>query len=265
MTARLSTASGVRAHTLAAMLLGSLSLVGCVDTHGALEEFTGRVVDASEAVPIDAPPLDVLPDVTGQFLLGLSPAFAPEAVVRFIVDAELTMNDDDETGTLTMSLQPITVPEDPEDPPGGNPIGPPLIADGVVEGTDAGGVPIIVGANGLFQAAIGGEVDGDANPASGSDLVFTAIMYGQLRTEDIWCGAVDGQVTQPAMLPIDGSTFGAIRIVPGTIGDDNLPAVTITCPAGPSGDAGVDGGPDDAGVGDAPPADAPAPPADGGV
>lgn len=233
MTARLSTASGVRAHTLAAMFLGSLALVGCVDTGGALQDFTGRVVDASEEVPIDAPPLDELPDVTGQFLLGLSPSFAPEAVVRFIVDAELTMNDDDETGTLTLSLQPITVPEDPGDPPGGNPIGPPLIADGVVEGTDAGGVPIIVGANGLFEAAIGGEVDGDANPASGSDLVFTAIMHGQLRTEDVWCGAVDGQVTQPAMLPIDGSTFGAIRIEAGVIGNDDLPEPLVMCPFDP--------------------------------
>jgi hypothetical protein len=233
MSTRLSTDSGARLAGLAlrlrALSVGlAVASAGCVDTHQALQDFTDRVVDAGNN-DIDAPPIDELPDVTGQFLFGLTPQFALGVQVRFIADFELAISG--AVGMLDISLQPITVDE-------GTPVGDPLLSPDVA-----------VAENGTFDAPLAGEVDGDANPASGSDLTFEAILHGQLRTADLVCGTVDGMVTQPVILALDGSTFGAIRITAGTIGDA-LPPPVSTCPGGSSGDAGVedgfDAGPPDA-------------------
>jgi hypothetical protein len=64
-------------------------------------------------------------------------------------------------------------------------------------------------------------------------------------------------VKQPSMLSLDGSTFGALRIVPGTIGAA-LPDPVVVCPAPVDVDAGVPdaGTPDGGSPVDASPPDA---------
>ena len=164
--------------------------------------------DAPIDAPIDAAPFTV--DVTGQFLFGISLGFAPapEATVRMIGDLAFTIGG---APVLDMSLQPLTIEE-------GTMVGDPIVANDVPVTTD-----------GTFDADIeGNDVDGSAGP-TGSDFSFTAVMHGQILGPDLLCGTLEGMVTEPSELALDGTTFAAIRITPGTIGGD-LPTAVVACP-----------------------------------
>jgi hypothetical protein len=206
---------------LGSMLVAAL-VAGCGDDDGT-DPADGAIADAAVVdaaddaatadAAVDAAIVGALPDVTGRFLFGLAPGFAPTGVVRFIADLELTPTLDG-GGLLDISLQPISVDE-------GTPVGDPVLVEGVT-----------VAADGTFEAPIGGEIDGFANPVTGTDLVFTAVLHGRLENLDLVCGTADGSVAEPAV-SLDGSTFGAIRIEAGAIGNDDLPEPLVACPFDP--------------------------------
>jgi len=55
-------------------------------------------------------------------------------------------------------------------------------------------------------------------------------LKGVTRSPNRLCGDITGMVLMPIMLDLAGSTWGAIRIAPGTVGAA-LPAPDFTCPA----------------------------------
>jgi hypothetical protein len=208
------------------------TIAGCPDPAARFDDFISRVPDAKVEEPEpDAPPLEELPDVSGEFLVGVAPVVAPDATLRFISTNVMTMNGDG-TATLDISLQPLRVNN-------GMPVGDPVALNDVPVST-----------SGTFTASFDDIfVEGEANPLTGSDIVADVILIGTIRNQDLYCGEVDGMVKQPSQLPLDGSTFGAIRVAPGTVGPD-LPAPVVECPPLVTTDAGVpDGGgsPADAG------------------
>lgn len=231
------------ANTLSTFLWFSLSVsvaaiagTGCVDAKGSFDDFEGRVIDAANNT-VDAPMVDMIPDVSGTFLWGLAPDFAPAATIRLIGTHTLTQNGDG-TATLSVILQPVGVLGGAND---GLPVGNALTVDNIAVDNTAS-----------FSFALTGNLPGTANPVSGTDLALDLTVDGNIRDMDTMCGLVNGSA---GVAPLNNSTFGSMRITAGTMGNA-LPTALVTCPASPA-DAGMsDAGAADAGVADATAADA---------
>lgn len=210
--------------------------ITCVDARGTFDDFGDRVgtLDASS---IDGAELSEIPDVSGEFLFSLDPKPVAEGTfIRFIATMSLDIAADRKTATADLSLQPIGVLD-------GEPIGDPLVHQGVP-----------INSAGRFEITVDTALDAipaDANPVTGADIGLDGVLVGQLLEGDTdrFCGTVSGTV-KPTGTVIDGSTFGAVRIAPGTTGNDNLPEPLGECPApgGGEADAGVDAPAEDAGV-----------------
>jgi hypothetical protein len=194
-------------------------LAGCVDPAGKFDEFENRVIDAR---PGGGNGGGAIHDVTGEFLLGLRPAFSPGDVIQFLVTSSLT-----ETAggaTLDLAIQPLTAEKCTGN--GGQPVGDELEETGIDVNT-TGEFTVV------FTKA---RVDSQANDVSCSIIEADVGLTGVLRSADLFCGQVAGEVFRPAGVPpLDGSTFAAIRVAPGTLGGD-LPEPMVECPS--AGDAG---------------------------
>ncbi len=234
-----SEAGGRRAMGLWAAGLGLTALLmalGCgPDPEGKFDEFTeqtketegqsssgdpGSTTDGMTAGTTSDPTEDptgtsggpVAFDISGDFLLAVSTTVDRSKPLQFIATNMVT----DVGGKMMMDtcLQPlslmpgkVTVPREP--------IGDPLCFKGleIVDGEftlDAGVV----------------MVTGMANPITGGDIVASLIMSASLKSDDLYCGTVDGDVMQPLETSIAGSSFAAVRLADKTM----LPnPVTIDC------------------------------------
>jgi hypothetical protein len=229
----------VRSLSPAAVLLVtavSLGAIACVDPAKRFQEFNERIIDAGAR--IDAAPIDVIPDITGEFYLAVAPDPFPGATFHFVSTGTLTRTGDG-LATVIFSHHPLDARTRVR-------VGDPMVTD---EAT--------VDRNGQFSASFGGMVDGRANEVTGSELTVAITFHSTILTEDVWCGVVAGGILSPLSLPLDGSPFGAVRIAPGTIGDD-LPDPVTDCPE-IDPDLDPDAGVPDAGVPDAMAPDAMAP------
>ena len=215
---------------LALLLAGGLLLgPGCgPDPQGKFDEFTEQTKEGSSTgdpgtttgatsdeptggtgATTGGPPAF---DISGDFLLAVSTTVDRSKPLQFI--ATNTVTDVGGKMMLDTCLQPlslmpgkVTVPREP--------IGDPLCFKGleIVDGEftlDAGVV----------------MVTGMANPITGGDIVASLIMSGSLKSDDLYCGTVDGDVMQPLETSIAGSSFAAVRLADKTV----LPnPVTIDC------------------------------------
>ncbi|HTM20172.1 MAG TPA: hypothetical protein VL172_06690 [Kofleriaceae bacterium] len=182
---------------------------GCVSPKDRFDEFNDRVIDAAPVVIVDGTPLAQIPDVTGEFLQGYSPVFAPAASIQFRTTVGY-MAVSDTSGRLDMSAQPL-------DADTREPVGDPVVTNDTV-----------VNEAGEFAAIVQGNVDGAANPITGSDLVLDIVLHGIIRNTDLFCGTVTGNITNLDLV-LDGSTFGSIRIADDTATAD-LPPPLVACP-----------------------------------
>ncbi len=203
-----------------ALAVSLVPVAACVDAKSRFDEYDERVphIDAST---IDAPVVDMIPDIDGDWLLAVNPSVAPGSFVQLRVTWNVTSNG--ATGTLDGSYQPLKtyIITPPNDAPGRVPVGAPLVTNGVAVDNTAS-----------FTANLVGILPGDANPVSGTEYPDTAItLMGTIRSMDTVCGTVSGMV---GPLNVAGSTFGAVRITGAT-----LPAPEGACPAAMV-DAGVD-------------------------
>ncbi len=191
-----------------ALLLGA-----CVDAHGRFDDFTERVVDA-QTNRIDGS--GGLFEIDGEFLLTILPGFDPNHFLRFAVTSDITI--DGTSGTLSLTVQPLAA-ERCDEGNGGNEVGDPI---------EAADLPVDEG--GSFELTHDGVmVTMLANDVSCSDIVANLVLNGLIKDEDTFCGDVSGRVLTTGS-NLDGSTFGAIRIDPGTRGDANLPEPLKACP-----------------------------------
>lgn len=224
---------------LAVALLAST--LSCVDARGRLDEFANRVIDGGASTIIDAPPVAEVADINGQFLLTIDPVpIAPGKHIRYIADVTMTRANGDISMNMEMravdfqTLELVDPPVEPE------------TWQDVVVNPNTGELELVLDAT---------LIPGKANAAvPGLDVTVTGAMRATIRSADLWCGTVSGQTNLGTSLA--GSTFGAIRIEPGTLGA-NLPDPVPACPSGEAPDAGVpDAGAPDAALPDAAPTDA---------
>ena len=202
-------------------LLGTVILVlsvgSCVDPAGKFSEFDLRVIDAGMPAVGTGCKLGEIPDVTGEFLMSLDTSIAPGAFLKFIGTTVIdkTVN----PAVLSITLQPLCTQA-----AAACTLNEPLGAPFVMDDTD-------VDENCDYTVPISGiALEGGANPISGSALVGELVMSGNLRDADLYCGIVNGDADVGSIVNIDNSTFGAIRIAPGTTGDA-LPDSVGACPA----------------------------------
>jgi hypothetical protein len=214
---------GRRFAALALVVVGAAALAGCVDPGKRFDDFDRRVIDADVGgVECDG----ALRNINGQFLITLAPGFSPDSLLQFIATVE--MSSDGDGGTAAFSFQPIFSAVC--DPPAGEertPVGDPLEVDGV-ELSGAGAFEF------TFDNA---RVDERANSVSCRPILADITLTGIIRSPDEWCGDGSGMVVAPTSASLVGSTFGAIRIAPGTVGDD-LPDPQPACAACGEPDAG---------------------------
>jgi hypothetical protein len=195
-----------------------LAFTGCTDPQGRFDEFGTRIVDASN-IQIDAEVIEELPDITGRFLLGISPVVMPDRIMQFIADVEMTDNGDG-TAVLDITFTPLTVADR-------TPIGDPLSS-----------LDVAVANTGEFTAPVEGIVPGPANPISGSEIELDGALEAVIKSTDLFCGDVTGRVSRPTIIDLDGSTGAGIRVPPEVVGDD-LPTAQWACPEDMPVDAGV--------------------------
>ncbi len=198
----------------------------------------GRVVDASaitdaqaalDALVVDASAPDattgdasigdggaLCPDSTGEFLLSVAPSIAPTALLQFI--ATVAIDSSSAPNAIAMTLQPLCTQA--QQCSLGQPVGSPYVLAGST-----------ITAQCYFAMNITAmSIPGGANTISGSPFIANLSMAGDLQFPEFYCGTMDGTVSVGGtQVVIDGSTFAAIGIAPGTLGS-NLPTPVATCP-----------------------------------
>jgi hypothetical protein len=191
------------------------ALGACVDPGKRFDDFTERVVDAQTA-RIDGS--GGLFEIDGEFLLAIVPVFAPNNTLRFAVTSDITI--DGSSGMLTLSFQALAADKCDEGN-GGNEVGDPIPTDQPVAVNEGGAFTLI-----HEDATVAAEANDVTCGPIRADLELT----GQIRDENMFCGDVAGHVYEPLPNELEGSSFGAIRIEPGTRGDANLPEPLKACP-----------------------------------
>ncbi len=214
-------------------LLGSALclLAGCPDPAGKYDEFVARVkkepvviADAgSDGCPI---PEGGLPDpmqLSGTFLFSVSTTLGPLTPLVYLLEVEAT-RDADDVYTISMRDQPLSK-LDRKTPVGE--FGDPRV--------------FVVSPAGCFKSDfvvfnIPAEVNPVLNSPTVAEIAFSGNVAEAVLQEDgdklvtFWCGQVDGNVTMPLNLGIDGSTFTASRV----LDPKNLPEVLIDCDMTPA-------------------------------
>ena len=56
------------------------------------------------------------------------------------------------------------------------------------------------------------HIAGGANPITGADVVMSLIILAGIESDDFYCGNVAGEVMDPPVGSIVGSTFAAVRL-----------------------------------------------------
>jgi hypothetical protein len=190
------------------------SLVGCVDPKAEFEAF-GERLEKKQArdkalleneLPPPAPPdggesacIATAEGVAGTYYFVMRAAVAPDSPIPLLLT--LTPSEDDPL-VAELEMQPLLVKD------GKTPLGAPSKGKFVIDGYRYS-VP-------TFTVTIPGDADA---VLPGVDLTVEIDMAGVLCRDaepvTFVCGNVNGKVTVPVELGLDGSTFGARRVVDG--------------------------------------------------
>ena len=186
---------------LSVSAVASLTLMGCVDARGAYDDFSGRLVDAGSG-DVDGEVVSELPNVDGEWLIGVRPNLPEDRIIQFRATMDLTAVTAN-TGLIDISAQPLSVADQTA-------VGNPFVATEEEVSSDAS-----------FDAPFVGTLPGAANPVSGSDANVDAVLVAQIRNENFLCGELTGMA---GPLPLAGTTWAAVRI-----DGDTLPTVVFRC------------------------------------
>lgn len=131
----------------------------------------------------------------GQYLLAIATTVDPDKPLQFLATFAT-----DAGSVLTLTLQPLTLGQGKVTTPR-QPLGAPL---------QFAGIPIVAG---KFSVDLGTlQFAGPTNPITGSDIVAQLSLAAAIADMDLVCGAVDGEVLEPPVGVITGSTFAAVRL-----------------------------------------------------
>ncbi len=175
-----------------------------VDLDGSADTSTVRLAagglrDRSVAITVAEDATVDLPAIDGSFLLTFLPAVSADTVIRYRVTYAL----DPVAATVGYSAIALRVDN-------GEPIGEPITASATIDD------------DGRFTAPFDGTLPAEANPFTGAAAIVDAVKLGRVVDADLLCGTMTGGA---GGLPLDGTTWGAVRITGGT-----LPAPVLACP-----------------------------------
>jgi hypothetical protein len=195
---------------------GSDRDAGDVPDAGGLDG--GGAPDAGEpdAGTPDGGAPDAGPDpLDGEFLLALQADLAPDVRIRLITTVDFT-DGGGGAGVADFTFQPIVATNCSVEM-GGLPVG---------ATTTVNAIPIDV--EGAFQIVLSQlTLPALANAFTCTEVVVDEIdVLGTVQSPDLTCGTVSVTLDTIEL----AGTFGAIRIPPGTVGDENLPAPVVACP-----------------------------------
>lgn len=197
---------------LSGLLLAGTS--GCPDAQAEFDEF----VDNTEDMRIGDVGMQTgaFADINGTFLLAAETILGPGLPLQFLTEATLVIADDGQSGTLTLSLQPLSLNQGSATEPR-EPVGDPIVV-----------ADMPVDMEGTFIADLGMvSLIGETNPISGGEISADLQFEGAIQSEDLFCGNLTGDVFTPVEAFIGGSTFAAVRLDD----PDNLPTeLVVACP-----------------------------------
>jgi hypothetical protein len=195
-------------------LVSSVVFASCADPSGAYQDFLTRCNESDDckvAVVPDAGPGDggacVVPaagEIDGDYLFVLSASAKPKAPLLFA--AKVASTDGANGLEMTWTLTPLNAKDRSTQIP-------PDIELPVME----------VGDDGSFDvdpAPI--DVSGDANAISGSPITadVSSLRGYVCDTAGFYCGQLDGEVSKPITLNVDGSSWTLTKLTaPGTYPD----------------------------------------------
>lgn len=170
--------------------------------------------------PLDAAPLEQIPDPTGTFYVtfvvtGVDPDDG--TVINFIWTLDATKDGSNRPVTVAVSQQELsTIPNG-------------RLSVGTPVSRPAAAISLGGEFRHVFQSLV---IVGDAN-FTGGDLTVNMTLDSSIKTADVICGRVSsGSVTSPIPLDLTDSTFVAVRVPVGEVGTD-LPPPTFPCPPQP--------------------------------
>ncbi len=190
-----------------------LSLVGasCVDTSSAYEGFNERLSDKKKREEAKLREMIEIPSggcaalqaeqLSGRFLFGLTASPAPDVplLALLTVEAEPTG-----TGLLAnLKFEPLSV-EDPTQTVGSLSIG-----ELRIEGTELSAREFVIDLPGVANTVLPG-----ADAAAELNLSGILCVAAEARVDEL-CGTVTGNLIEPLQVSMEGSEFGAVRIVEG--------------------------------------------------
>jgi hypothetical protein len=186
----------------------ALSLSGCIDPKAEFDDF-GRRLEAKKRAEQAAnmPSLGdgglgecsaSVDDVAGTYYFVMRPSVSADTPIPLVMTLEPNGEE------LSLTLQPLLVKD------GKTPVG-----------TPSQGKLLIVG-NEFTVPSFDVVIPGDADfVLEGTDLTVQIEMKGALCRDqeplEFLCGDVNGKVTVPVDLALEGSTFGAHRMIDGSV------------------------------------------------
>jgi len=136
--------------------------------------------------------------ISGDFLLAIATTVDPGKPLQFIATSAVT--EVDGAPSLAICLQPLTLTLGTVSGPR-LPVGEPLCFEGVA---------IVDGGFELDMGTV--MISGAANPITGANIVVSLILDAEIKSDDLYCGTVTGEVAEPPVGSIEGSTFAAVRL-----------------------------------------------------
>ena len=199
--------SSIRAAVVLSIFSAVPLLAGCPDPEGRFNEYVGRIPDGKIVVMYDAPPLNEIPDISGNNLLAIKIVFVGSGPLQALVNVTMTKTGATAKANFHISwldkesLQVTGTPFDVND----------------IQISSAGEFDVNI-ATLMIPAA--------ANPLGIDAVAKDTVLHGLIKSADFFCGTVNGMVTSPTMQSLQGSTFGAVRVT----NLSQLPTPVTLCP-----------------------------------
>lgn len=136
--------------------------------------------------------------ISGFFLLAVATTVDPGKPFQFLARNEVT--EVDGAQKVSICLQPLSLSQGSVLKPR-EPVGEPLCFPEIQLDDDSF----------MLQTGVM-KIAGGANPITGADLVMSLIFLAGIESDDFYCGNVAGEVMDPPVGSIVGSTFAAVRL-----------------------------------------------------
>ncbi len=192
---------------------GTDSDPGTMSSASSVSSSTSPDDDATGSAHLDLGGSTGLPDLSGDHLFAVAAVIDPAHPLQFL--ATITQENVGGDAQLTISLQPLALDPQATTTPR-TPVGEPTVVQAGFGQDRHFGIE-------LPQI----RIPGAANPITGSDIVTSMVIEGDVMSGDLWCGIAFGTVTEPLMLDLQGSTFAGTRVAGGQLPGDPIPAA---CP-----------------------------------